>query len=720
MLPPVSPAADAALRSRQGRLIRPLSPPAARPRRAPTDRTVRLLILLLLLTAPCSADVGLAHLFPDERHTRITLEINRILASFHYRPADLDQVPARAIIARYLEALDGERLFLLARDVERFQDLADRLNLDLDKGRLDIPFEVFRVYRMRVDNRVVQALALAESRFDFDRRESWLANRRRADWASTEAVLAETWRRRVKNDHLALRLAGLGEGKIRERLRGRYRGIARDTRQVTADEVFETFINAYTRTLEADTSYQSPRAAREFDAAMRLSVEGIGAVVQEQDGTFAVAKTLPGAPARRSGRLFPGQRILGLAEGADGAVHDLAGWRLRDLVDSLQGPAGSLVRLRVQPAGPDGPNRAADVSLVRETVELRERAAGAYRIRVGVAPALTIGVLRIPAFYRDFAARSAGDPAFRSTSRDVRRLLERLQSEGIDGLVVDLRGNGGGSLVEGTALAGLFIPPGPVAQLVDPYGEVTVERAEPQGQRYAGPLAVLLDGASASAAEIVAAVVQDLGRGLVVGEASYGKGTIQTLIGLGSSEAPNSARLSITTAEAFRISGRGIHGRGIEPDIRFDLGPCAAVPPGRAPQPRPDLDALLEPPEPLPGLPALAARSRERLASDEGFRLLRAKRALRALDCQERVPLSEAERRAALAAPRREADEARTRFLAEHSVSGANAVRGEEALDRVHAAIEKIQAREAARILADSIEAGLSADATSGAPAPDP
>jgi carboxyl-terminal processing protease len=689
----------------------------------PSRRRPRVATLLVALAAwlcvSCAAvaeftPVGLAELFPSERQSKTTLVINKVLERFHYRSFRLDDAFAQQSLLNYFEDLDPNRSFFLQRDVDRFARGANRLDQDLDQGKLDVAFDIFRVYRMRVDSRIDYALSLLDQNFDFERPETYRFDRKDAPWAATDAELDALWRQRVKYDYLTLKLADEPEGEIRDQLRKRYEGIARRIHQFTADDVYQAFVNAYTRTLEPHTSYMSPSTSENFDISMRLKLEGIGAVLSGENEYTVIQRTIPGGPARQSGQVHTGDRIIGVGQGRSGEMEDVVGWRLQDVVDKIRGPSGSTVRLQILPKASGSGGRTREVELVRNEIQLEDQAAKSYLIDVpGQGSALRIGVVQVPAFYRDFRAESEGTNDFTSTTRDVRRLIGKLQADGIDGLVVDLRGNGGGSLTEATSLTGLFIDEGPVVQVKDALGKVDVEVDPDPGVVYDGPLAVLVDRNSASASEIFAGAIQDYGRGVIIGEPTFGKGTVQTLIDL-DRYMPGSAaelgRLRLTMAEFFRVSGGSTQLKGVEPDIRFDLGPDLADHGERSLDNALPWDrirpAKYSPYRSVDVVP-LRQRSAQRIQQDEGFKMLTARGdVLTEINRQQEVSLRESERRREAERRDEVLKTERDRFLLARGVrpvdEDADEV-DEEALERQQEVIERIQAEEAARILADVI-----------------
>jgi carboxyl-terminal processing protease len=674
-----------------------------------------LLALPAGLVAAKSQDVPISDLVPTHRQQKTTMVINQALERFHYRKISLSDDFAQQIFEKYIEALDPNRSFFLDRDIARFKRNVRRLDDDLARGKLDTAFEIFRLYRQRVDERVKYALSLLDEGFDFDRKESYRFDRSEANPAKTRADLDRIWRKRVKNDWLGLRLSKKEEEKIPELLRKRYEGLARRVRQFDSDDVFQAFVNAYTQSLEPHTSYMSPSTSENFDISMRLSLEGIGAVLRAETEYTVVQRTIPGGPAQQSGQIHGGDRIVGVAQGLDGTMDDVIGWRLQDVVDKIRGPKGSVVRLQILPksAGSDGKTR--EISIVRRQIKLEDQAAKSYVIDdMPSAPRARIGIVEIPAFYRDFRAESKGDKDFRSTTRDVRALVDELKLKGVDGILVDLRGNGGGSLTEATALTGLFIDEGPVVQVKDSFGKVEVETDPDPGILYRGPLAVLVDRNSASASEIFAGAMQDYGRGIIIGEPTFGKGTVQTLIDLNRFVPGNDddlGRLRLTMAEFFRVSGGSTQLRGVVPDIEFPTAVGIEDHGERAldnPLPWARIDPAIYSRVSL-GRKAdsLQQRSDTRIRRDRGFDMLTAReRILREADDQTVVSLREKDRR--IESKQRESvlKDQRNEYLraqgAEPVDEDADDV-DEEALEAQQEIIARIQVTEAARILADAI-----------------
>ena len=689
-----------------------------------TPRSLSLVaaVFTVLFAASASArpeQVLPSDLYPDPRQSKTTVVINKVLERYHYRKMTLDDKFAGEILKNYLTALDPNRSFFLQRDVTRFEGSARRLDENLKDGKLDTAFDIFRVYRKQVDERVSYALALLDKGFDFSEKETYHFDRSKAPWPKNEAELNDIWRKRVKNDFLSLRLADKDDAKIREQLRKRYEGLAMRVDQFDRDDVFQTFANAYTEALEPHTSYMSPSTSENFDISMRLSLEGIGAVLRSDNEYTTVQRTIPGGPARESGLVHADDRIIGVAQGLDGAMEDVVGWRLQDVVDKIRGPKGSVVRLQLLKPSTGSDSRPREVSLVRNEIKLEDQAAKSYLIEPDQTGGTRIGVIEVPAFYRDFRAESDGEKDFRSTTRDVVGLIEGLKRKGVDGIVVDLRGNGGGSLAEATSLTGLFIDTGPVVQVKDAFGKVEVEEDPDPGIAYSGPLAVLVDRDSASASEIFAGAIQDYGRGLILGEPTFGKGTVQTLVDLNRyvpADQTDLGRLRLTMAEFFRISGGSTQLKGVVPDIQFPTAGDVSKHGERA------LDNALPWGTIRPArykalgtndVESLRRGSTERIARDPGFQMLLARnRLLTELDEEKVISLREQDRRVETKRREKVLEDDKNAFLRSHGITPVDPDAehpDEEAVDKEREAIGRIQVNEAARVLADSVRIGSAA-----------
>ncbi len=540
--------------------------------------------LVLLVSVPAMlgwlSPTSVPAAIPDEPPTALSAEphhhyasrlASRFITSYHYHRQDLDEDLSSRIFEQYLRQLDPNRSFFTASDVADMERYRDYLSDAIRQADLEPAFEMFNRYAGRVDERIDYALTLLDEEFDFTEDEDYRFDRREADWAEDRGTLNEIWRQRVKNDWLRLRLADQEDEEIVETLTERYTGLQRRVGEFNSEDVFSLFMNAFTRSVEPHSAYMSPRRSEDFEISMRLSLDGIGAMLQRETEYTTVMEVVPGGPADLDGRLEPGDRIIGVGQGEDGEMVDVVGWRLDHVVDLIRGERGTVVRLEVLPSetGLSGPSNTLEIT--RNEVKLEEQAASKDLIEVPVGDEVRrIGIVRVPVFYVDFQGRARNEPNYRSSTRDVRRLIHELKDEGIDGIVVDLRGNGGGALVEATTMTGLFIDTGPVVQVRDSRGQISLEQDREPGMAWEGPLGVLVDRRSASASEIFAAAIQDYGRGVVIGEPTFGKGTVQNLIDLDNMSRSEDARLGqikLTMAQFYRIAGGSTQARGVVPDV---------------------------------------------------------------------------------------------------------------------------------------------------------
>jgi len=506
-----------------------------------------------------------------DRHRQVSRKVTEFMERFHYRRARVDNALSSAILDRYLDSLDGQRLYLLAADVSTFNQYRFELDNRVRSGDLEPVFEMFRTYRERSRERLEYAVSLLDEPMDFDIDEAFRFDRSELSWPAERADLDEIWRKRVKNDALSLVLAGREWDEAADTLRTRYNRMLTRLDQVNSDDVFESFMNAFAQTMDPHTNYLSPRNSEEYRIQMSLSYDGIGASLQIEDELVTVMDIIPGGPAAADGSLKPRDRITGVGQGADGDFEDVVGWRLDDVVQLIRGPGGSTVRLRVLPAGTPPGSTESVVELVRDKVRLEAQAASKeIREIERDGETVRIGVIRVPSFYQDYAARSRGDADYTSTTRDVERLIGELKQADVAGIVMDLRGNGGGHLSEATALAGLFVDQGPIVQLRNSRGQVEVLDDMDGPPIYDGPVAVLVNRFSASASEIFAAAIQDYQRGVVIGQQTFGKGSVQNLYSLDRfMQGEGFGQLTLTIGKYYRVTGGSTQHRGVEPDINL-------------------------------------------------------------------------------------------------------------------------------------------------------
>ena len=495
------------------------------------------------------------------------------LTRFHYKTVPLDDAMSSKIFDRYLKSLDPEKLFFIQADIDKFADARNKMDDAINNQDLSTPFAMFNLYERRFQERMRYARELLQSDFDFKQDEGYRYQREKEPWPQTEIEMQNLWRLRVKNDWLRLKLAGKDEKAIRTTLAKRYDYSLARSQKLKSEDVFQLFMNAYAMSIEPHTNYLGPKASEDFDISMKLSLVGIGAVLQERDELITIRELVPGGPAAVSGKLKVGDRIVGVGQGANSTLTDVLGWRLDDAVALIRGNKDSVVLLDILPAevGPDGKHKM--VSLIRNKITLDQQAAKKSIIEIKVAETTRrVGVIALPTFYQDFEARRKGDKDFKSATRDVARLLAELKKEKVDSVLIDLRNNGGGSLSEAVELTSLFIGKGPVVQQRNSQGKINIESESGAKIAWDGSLGVLINRGSASASEIFAAAIQDYGRGLIIGESSFGKGTVQTMVNLDQiarSEKAKFGELKMTVAQFFRVNGGTTQLRGVTPDLAF-------------------------------------------------------------------------------------------------------------------------------------------------------
>jgi len=535
--------------------------------------TAVVLLCGVLPSIAATADnrqVALDSLVPTVEHQQATEGILQLMLGYHYKRVMLGDDLSEEIFDRFLETLDPQKNFFLASDIEEFNKYEREFDDALQKAQLNPVFDMFKRYRLRVEERAEFAKGLLNNEFDFSIDENYTFNREDAQWPQSKKAMNELWRKRVKNDILNLKLADQSREESVETLENRYVRMARRVSQLGANAVFQFFVNAYTLSVEPHTSYFSPRSSENFKINMSLSLEGIGAALQTEGEYTVVRRVIAGGPAALSDQVSVDDRIVGVGNGKTEPIVDIVSWPLEDVVDLIRGPKGSTVRLKILAANAPAGTPAQIITLVRDKIKLEEQAAKRSMIELpGSKSPKRIGVIDLPTFYLDSAGRAQGEPDYRSTTRDVRRLLGELTSieGGIDGVIIDLRGNGGGSLFEATQLTGLFIEEGPIVQIRDSSGQVNAEKDSDPAVVYDGPLAVLVDRNSASASEIFAAAMQDYGRGVIVGEPTFGKGTVQSVVPL--DRDGKLGQLKVTIAQFFRVNGEGTQHRGVVPDVLF-------------------------------------------------------------------------------------------------------------------------------------------------------
>jgi carboxyl-terminal processing protease len=585
---------------------------------------------------------------PSKEEVKAARSSVLMLKHLHYEHKKLNDALSSLVFTRYLKDLDGSRSYFLASDIKEFEAYRLLLDDDLTKGELGHAFLIYSRFQQRGTerlNHVLRELSQGIENLDFSKNLSLETKREDAPWAKSTEELDDLWHRRLMSTVLSLRLSGKDDAAITKMLTKRYQTQLNNMNRNKADDVFQIFMNSFAESYDPHTEYFSPRTSENFNINMSLSLEGIGAVLQGEDEYTKIVRLVPAGPAEKSKQLKPGDRIVAVAQANEDFV-DVIGWRIDEVVDLIRGPKDSIVRLQILPASAVDEHQTKVVTITRKTIKLEEQAAKKRIIELtrNNKP-YKIGVIALPTFYADFAAMQAGDPYYRSTTRDVSRLINELKTEKVDGLVLDLRNNGGGSLSEANSLVGLFIETGPTVQVKNANGEVELLGDSDSSVAYSGPLIVMVNRLSASAAEIFAGAIQDYGRGLIVGSTSFGKGTVQSLRDL------NHGQLKLTEAKFYRISGASTQHKGVEADITFpnvfqgaDIGESALE--NALPWDTIDSARYL----PYNGfshqLPALRIKSQQRQGNDPDFRYLNEQIALaETLKKDTAISLNEAKRR---------------------------------------------------------------------------
>ena len=498
--------------------------------------------------------------------------INKMLKRFHYKKFDLDDSFSEKILKQYIKQLDPSKIYFTQTDIDGFNLYKHKFDNFIDDGNTDIAVGIFKTYQTRVKERSDYATNRITQKLDLSNDENYQLDRKEASWATDVETLNKLWDKRIENDYINQTLADKKHNEILESLTKRYTNISKRTSQIKPNELFQTIANAYATAIEPHTSYLSPRSSEQFDIQMSLSLSGIGAVLRTDDEHTKIISVVPGGPADLTGKISAGDRIVGVGQENKDSIKDIVGWRLSDVVNIIRGKKGSTVVLSVLPNETGLSGKAETVTIVRDKIKLEHQAASKRIIKIGSDK---IGIITLPSFYIDFKARSRGDKDYAGTTRDVKKLLIELKSEGIKSLIIDLRANGGGSLSEVVSLTDLFIDRGPVVQINDTNGRTDILKDNDSGVVYDGPMAVLIDKGSASASEIFAGAIQDYKRGVIIGETTFGKGTVQTVLPLSSYTRKAFDKplgeLKITTAQFFRVNGESTQHKGVIPDISWNL-----------------------------------------------------------------------------------------------------------------------------------------------------
>jgi carboxyl-terminal processing protease len=537
------------------------------------NRLVLACLCLILAAAPAFSSKDTLDLKPKAVYGREARVISYILDNNHYRKISLNDSMSSAILDAYIKELDNNKTYFLAADIKLFEKFRTQIDDLTRKEDITPAYEIYNVFRQRGQERMDFVLNdLVNRTYEFNVEEYYESDRDKEPWASTVSDLNDIWRKVIKSQALTLKLAGKTDAEIKDTLKKRYERFAKSLSQFNSEDVFGIYMNAITQAYDPHTNYLSPKASDLFKQSMSLSLEGIGAQLQTDNDFTKIIRILPGGPAEKSDKIHVNDLIIGVAQGTTGEMVDVVGWRVDEVVKLIKGPKGTTVRLQFLKGetGVSGPST--EVTLVRDKIKLEDQSAKKSVINYeSNGRDVKLGVISLPSFYMDFDAYQKGDTDYRSTTRDVKNLITELQKEGVDGIVMDLRNNGGGSLAEAIDLTGLFIKNGPVVQVKSSNNQVQVFEDEDQKVVYTGPLVVLTNRFSASASEIFAGAIQDYQRGVIVGENTFGKGTVQTVLDLKRfiNDKEPVGELKLTFQKFYRVAGSSTQHKGVIPDVKL-------------------------------------------------------------------------------------------------------------------------------------------------------
>jgi len=491
----------------------------------------------------------------------------------HISQKNVNNESSIKILNSFIKSLDSFKMYFIEDDITYFQRYRYKIDDTLKSGDLDPIFDMFSIYRLRVQQRLSYSINLVGSINSFDGEETYEFRAKKKTWSKTNETLDNQWGKKTKNDLLSLVLAGQELDAAKVTLKKRYQRFLDRVNDYKEEDVINIFLNSYMDNLDPHSNYLTPSQAEEYEIQTSLSYEGIGARLQNNDDFIEIVNLIPGGPAENNGLLKPLDKIIGVYDEKNLLI-DVIGWDVNEVVKLIRGPKGSTVKLKILPTSSDADSNPYDLSLVRDDVTLEEQAASSYIKTLDIDnKQFHIGVITVPSFYQDFAARRRGDKDYKSTSSDVKKIVEELEQVGIDAIVMDLRGNSGGLLDEATALTGLFIDNGPIVQLKDMDNNIEILDDPYPGMVYNGPMVIMIDRYSASASEIFAGAMQDYQRGIVIGQKTFGKGTVQNLYPLDRYSRYQSKKgfgqLTLTIAKYYRVTGSGTQNIGVIPDIEL-------------------------------------------------------------------------------------------------------------------------------------------------------
>ncbi|WP_044174162.1 carboxy terminal-processing peptidase [Flectobacillus major] len=549
---------------------------------------VTLLAVLGLRSTSHSAEKNIAVAYkyteddikPTETQKKVEELVTQILGNYHYRRVPLNDSLSSKIFDNYIKELDGNKMNFTKQDIDDFEKFRYTIDDQLQSGDLTAAYQIYNVYRKRAKERFTFVASLLNKPMDFKIDEVYSPDREKSSWANNKQELDEIWRKAIKSTLLDWKISGKADSSAVKDLKERYTRSEKYFDKTKSEDVFQQFMNSFTESVDPHTNYMIPKAAAQFNQEMAQSFEGIGATLRLEGDYVTIMELITGGPAYKSKALKPKDRIVGVAQGDNGAFVDIVGWMTDDAVKLIKGPKSTVVRLKILPGDAAVGAMPKEIRLVREKIKLEDGSAKKDVLLLSNnGKPYKLGLITLPVFYRDFEGVRKGEGDFKSTSADVKKFLIELKAEKVDGVILDLRNNGGGSLVEAVSLTGLFIPQGPVVQRKHADGEISAEYDRDPSVTYDGPLGVLVNRFSASASEIFAGAIQDYKRGIIIGEQTYGKGTVQTLVDLSrflKSEPDNVGQLKITMEKFYRITGSSTQHKGVTPDIELPSGFSAA------------------------------------------------------------------------------------------------------------------------------------------------
>lgn len=510
---------------------------------------------------------------PEKIHSQKARIVSGIINFHHYRQMKFNDSLSVVMFNAYIKSLDNSKLYFLESDIEEFKQYRYYLDDDLQVGKVDVAYKIFNRFRQRFLSRINKNLQTIKKDFDFTKQEAYNTDRDKAKWSKSEADLDKVWSKMLKHQFLGLRLSKKKDAEIRKLLKRRFDNYKKNVTQYTSEDVFQIYMNALSESYDPHTNYFSPISSDNFKIRMSKSLEGIGAVLTTEGDYTIIRSVRPGGPAFKTKALHPNDKVIGVAQGDKKEFVDVVGWRVDEVVQLIRGPKGTVVRLKLLKHDATTDSEPQIIRIVRDKIKLEEQKASKKLITLNHnGKAFKIGVIQIPSFYLDFEAYQAKQKDYASTSNDTRRLIKELQKEKVDGILIDLRYNGGGSLKEAIDLTGLFIKQGPVVQVRDSRGKIEELKDKNEEQVYSGPLGVLVNRYSASASEIFSGAIQDYKRGVVIGEQTYGKGTVQNVINLDrfiQDKTKKAGQLNLTLAKYYRITGSSTQNQGVTPDIKL-------------------------------------------------------------------------------------------------------------------------------------------------------